>query len=145
MTKPGQNSGRLLRLNRQALIVHRSRSNASTMVCRSPKVGWPDSEAAFIVLSILSAQVDFRSRRFALFLGAIAAAACTMVALWAPVVAFAEAGSISGRVIEEGIENNPLPEVLVCADQNKDEERIQGHNSELTGATRLTPVCSGNS
>jgi hypothetical protein len=76
------------------------------------------------------------SRRRELRLGAVLVATCIPALLAIPSVAFADTGSISGRVTNGsfGGELNPLPEVFVCALQSEEEEEVQGQNCELTNS-----------
>ncbi|HEY5710089.1 MAG TPA: hypothetical protein VIS51_11935 [Solirubrobacterales bacterium] len=74
------------------------------------------------------------SRRRKLRLGAVLVAICMSALLAIPSVAFADTGSISGRVTNGGFggEIGPLPEVFVCALQSEEEERVRGQNCEGT-------------
>jgi hypothetical protein len=76
------------------------------------------------------------SRRRELRLGAVLVAACISALLAIPSVAFADTGSISGRVTNGGFggEISPLPEVFVCALQSEEEERVGGQNCEETNS-----------
>ncbi|HEY5815156.1 MAG TPA: carboxypeptidase-like regulatory domain-containing protein [Solirubrobacterales bacterium] len=82
----------------------------------------------------MSTQRGPRQRK--LRLGAVLVAVCISALLAIPSVAFADTGSISGRVTNGGFgrELNPLPEVFVCALQSEEEEEVQGQNCELTNS-----------
>lgn len=92
--------------------------------------GWPRS------LFFGSLSTRQRPRRRKLPLGAILAAAAISALLAIPSTAWADTGSISGRVTNGGFggELNPLPEIFVCALQSEDGEEVEGKNCNWTNS-----------